>query len=364
MSAVSEQPVVQPAGPGSPLEPVRRRVVFVVGAGRSGTSTMSGALRALGMHVPQPEVDADESNPKGFGEPQWVVDFHDELLQRCNVHVSDGRPSAWYECGKLAAFEPLRGRLHTWLEQQFVDGGPELVIKDPRLAWFVGLWRSAALRCDATPAYVTLLRPPAEVVGSRQRTYDAKVGEVQRTAAWINMMLHTERATRGSARRFVRYDDMLADWTVPVFGLGQAFDLAAVLTAQANDIRAVHAFIDPGLRHRSPSWDELEVPPGLRDLAQATWESLDRLAEPDGDVPAVHDRLDELRTAYSVLYTEAEAISTSTALAAHRDGLAQLPGPVNAVVRRNADRIPHTVRAAVPPRLRRGLRRLAGRRRG
>src|SRR4029079_8634872 len=88
--------------------PVKRRVVFVVGSGRSGTSTMSGALETIGLHVPQSEAVADETNRKGFGEPQWVVDFHDELLKRCNVQVSDSRPSAWFEAGRLATFQPLR----------------------------------------------------------------------------------------------------------------------------------------------------------------------------------------------------------------------------------------------------------------
>src|ERR687891_1519586 len=118
--------------------PAKRRVVFVVGSGRSGTSTMAGALQTLGMHVPQPEVAADETNPKGFGEPQWVVDFHDELLKRCNVQVSDSRPSAWYESGKLGTFGPLRIRLHEWLEPQFPDA-PEMVINAPRLALVLGL---------------------------------------------------------------------------------------------------------------------------------------------------------------------------------------------------------------------------------
>ena len=153
-----------------------RRIAFVVGSGRSGTSTMSGTLQALGMHVPQPEVGADATNPKGFGEPQWVVDFHTELLQRCGVQVSDGRPSAWFEAGKLAGFEPSRERLHLWLEEQLVTGGAELVVKDPRLAWFVGMWRSAAIRCQATPSFVTMLRPPAEVVGSKQKYYSGSAG--------------------------------------------------------------------------------------------------------------------------------------------------------------------------------------------
>ncbi len=340
--------------------PVKRRVVFVVGSGRSGTSTMSGALRTLGMHVPQPEV-ADETNPKGFGEPQWVVDFHDELLSRCNVQVSDARPAAWFEAGKLSAFEPLRGRLHRWLEEQFVEGGPELVVKDPRLAWFLGLWRSAALRCDAAPAYVTMLRPVTEVVGSKQKYYAAKAGEVQRTAAWVNMMLHTERSTRGSARRFVRYDDMLKDWTIPVFGLGQAFDLDAVKSATANDIRRVHQFIDPSLRRVQLTWDDIEVPARLREIAEETWQHLDRLADDDGDTPEVHDRLDELRSAYAEMYDEAEAIAQSTALAARREGQAQAPAA--GAPARLADKVPHGVRAMVPAGARRGLRKALGKER-
>ena len=340
--------------------PVERRVVFVVGSGRSGTSTMAGALQTLGMHVPQPEVVADETNPKGFGEPQWVVDFHDELLKRCNVQVSDARPSAWFESGKLAAFEPLRGRLHDWLEQQFVEGGPELVVKDPRLAWFLGLWRAAALRCGATPSYVTMLRPVTEVVGSKQKYYSAKSGEVQRTAAWVNMMLHTERSTRGSARRFVRYEDMLRDWTVPVFAIGQAFDIDAVKSATANDVRRVHQFIDPTLRRVQLTWDDVDVPARLREIAEESWQHLDRLADEDGDVPEVHEVLDQLRTAYSELYDEAEAIAQSTALAARREGLVQQPEPA---VRHGADRVPHGVRKMVPARMRRGLRKAFGRER-
>ena len=253
------------AGPAQLLDTAAgRRIVFVVGSGRSGTSTLSGSLQALGMHVPQPEVDADETNPKGFGEPQWVVDFHDELLRRANVAVSDARPSAWFEAGKLNNVEPVRRRLQEWMEQQFVEGGPELVVKDPRLAWFMGLWRGAALRCDAQPGYVTMLRPVTEVVGSKQRYYDARFGEVNRTAAWVNMMLHCERATRGFDRAFVRYHDLLDDWTVPVFGLGQRFDLDAVKSAAANDIRKVHAYIDPSLRRVRLTWDDLDVPRRLR----------------------------------------------------------------------------------------------------
>ncbi|WP_139980007.1 sulfotransferase family protein [Nocardioides litoris] len=356
--------------PEDPLDPaIPRSVVLVVGSGRSGTSTMAGALRTLGMHVPQPEVPADDTNPKGFGEPQWVVDFHAELLQRCGVQVSDGRPAAWFEAGKTAGFEPSRERLHLWLEEQLVTGGHELVVKDPRLAWFAGLWRSAALRCEAQVSFVTMLRPPAEVVGSKQRYYAGQgglnrtAGDTTRTAAWVNMMLHTERATRGDRRVFVRYADLLDDWTVPLFDIGRRFGLVSLQEANANHVRAVHAFIDPGLRRVQATWDDVDVPDRLRDLAQATWDQLDLLVDPDHDGPEVHARLDALRADYTAMYAEAEALSASTALAAHRRGLATLPAPVNAVVRRGADRVPHKLRAAVPPAARARLRKALGRER-
>jgi hypothetical protein len=304
---------------------------------------MAGALQALGMHVPQPEVRADETNPKGFAESKWVVDLHTELLQRSHVQVSDARPSAWYETGKASASGITRARLTDWLGPQFrearvVDGVEqpaidELVVKDPRLAWFLGLWKSAALRTDAEASYVTMLRHVTEVVGSKKRYYapgpsaisrgGSAFSEVQRTAAWVNMMLHTERATRDGKRAFVRYDDLLTDWTVPVFRLGQELDLEAVKSASANSIRAVHQFIDPDLKRVETTWDDVEVPARLREIAEETWRALSKLSEPDGDTPDVHALLDEVRESYVGFYDEAEAVAQSSVIAARREGRAQ-----------------------------------------
>ncbi|ANH37581.1 hypothetical protein I601_1139 [Nocardioides dokdonensis FR1436] len=349
------EPPAQPSVPAA----APRRVVLVAGPERSGTSAMAGALQALGMGVPAPEVAADETRPKRLAQSQWVLDLHDELLERTNVAMDDARPSAWFDTGRLNNFEPLRTRVHDWLEEQLVAGGPELVLKDPRLAWFLGQWRSAAMRCQAEVGHAVLLRPVTEVVGSRQRAHDARTSEVHRTAAWVNLMLHLERSTRGQARAFVRYHDLLDDWTVPVFGLGQRFDLDAVKAASANDIRRVHQFIDPSLRRAALTWADVDVPTRLRDLAQATWEALDRLPEDGGDTPEVHATLDGLRAAYADMYDEAQALTGSTTDAARREGARAAAAAPSAV-----ERVPHSVRAMVPPSVRRGLRKVAGRERG
>jgi hypothetical protein len=80
-----------------------KRLVLVAGVGRSGTSLFTSILNLAGFHVPQPEVQADATNPKGFGEPQWVVDFHGRQLRSRRVSIWDSRPgsgsmSRWPPC--------------------------------------------------------------------------------------------------------------------------------------------------------------------------------------------------------------------------------------------------------------------------
>ena len=354
-----------------------RKVLFVAGAGRSGTSTLAGLMQILGLHVPKPEVAADETNPKGFGEPRWVVDHHDRLLKEALVQVSDSRPEAWFETGRICTREPERIRTAEWLDGHFAESR-ELVVKDPRLSWFLSLWRVAAIRTGATPVFATMLRPPAEVVGSKQTYYGNRLGSAHLVASWLNMLLHTERGTRESlsgaggaggtgggsgARVFVRYADLLDDWTRTVSHVGEQLQLQHVLHANSEAIRDGHRFVDPSLRRMTQTLEELNLPPKLHELTAETWAELNKLAEPGGDTPDVHATLDQLREAYVDLYAEAEAISRSSVVAAEQRTKRQVraggpPRPASA-----ADRVPHGVRRMIPPKVRRGLRKMVGRER-
>lgn len=294
--------------------PTARRLVLVAGSGRSGTSTIAGLLKEIGVHVPQPEVTPDNTNPKGFAEPQWLVDFHQKLLAQAHVQVSDARPSAWFDAGAVEVEDSARTAATQWLEDQFLLGD-EVVLKDPRLIWFLGLWRAAAVRTGAEVSIVTMLRPPTEVVASKG-TYYGHRGEIDSLAGWLNLMLHTERATRGMVREFVDYAALLEDWTVPVARIGERFDLAAVRSASASRINRAHQFVDPGLRRVSVGWDELQAPERLRDLTTRAWSSLVDLAAHDDE--ATHAALDALRAEYAAYYEEAAAIAQSSVRAASR----------------------------------------------
>src|SRR5687767_3349918 len=165
-----------------------RSLILVAGSGRSGTSLFTGIVQRLGYAVPQPEVPADETNPRGFGESQWVIDFHTRLLRRAGVQVADARPEAWALTAEAGLDAEAAGELGDWLAAQF-DASEHLVVKDPRVSWFLPLWRRCAEDLGTSPRFVTMLRHPAAVLDSKQRWYGGWQSEVSRAAGWLNQTL-------------------------------------------------------------------------------------------------------------------------------------------------------------------------------
>jgi hypothetical protein len=292
----------------------RSRLVLVVGVGRSGTSLLTGILGQLGLHIPTPEVKADETNPRGFGEPRWVVDFHTRLLRERRVMVNDARPIAWESTAATAGDAAVHGELTQWLEAQLREGDA-LVVKDPRTVWFSDLWTRSAAEHGIAISFVTMLRHPAEIVASARKSYGPGLTTAGRAAAWINVMLLTEHATRGARRAFVRYEDLLDDWVPEVRRLGSLIGSPPLAAVDKAAHPEVDAFVDPSLHRNRVRWDELDVPGRVREQADEVWEQFQGLAQPGGDNAAAAAALDQARAAYRALYAEAEAIAQSSVIA-------------------------------------------------
>lgn len=285
---------------------MKRTLLLVTGAGRSGTSTAAGALSLLGLNVPGPFLNANATNPKGFYESRWSVDFHNRLLKRAAVSIADGRPEA--RARLLDAVRDLdRAELRDTL-QVLTEGQPLTVLKDPRTTWTLPLWRDAADDLGVRLASMTMLRHPAEVLGSRATHYKAgleDLGEegyaVRNLAGWVNAMLMAEAATRGMTRSFVRYEHLLTDWRAALSG--PLADLGA--SVPESGARAVDDFIDPELSRHRLTWGDLPVPDDLRAVADEVWSGLTSLADGAADSA---DVLDGARDRYDALYDRARAL--------------------------------------------------------
>jgi hypothetical protein len=328
-----------------------RSLLLVAGPGRSGTSLFTGIVQRLGYYVPQPEVPADETNPRGFAESLWVVDFHTDLLRGSGIQTADARPAAWASTTEINLRPRVQRQLARWLTQQF-RRSDDIVIKDPRLSWFLPLWLRCGEQLGAPPRFVTVLRHPAAVIDSKQRWYGAWRGEVSRAAGWLNQTLFTERATRGAPRAFVRYEDMLDDWTKEVGRIGTSLDLRVVRDAPVEAMRSAHDFVDKSLSRSRPNWEDARIPAPLRAQVDEVWELVSQLADADDpDDPSLIERLDAARAAYVELYEEAEAIAQSS-VAAGRRRISSVDGQVSPRVARLVRRVPTRYRRKIPPGLR------------
>ena len=284
-------------------------LVLVSGSGRSGTSSLAGTLKRLGLHVPQPEVEASETNPRGFYEPQWVIDFHKRHLKELALHNIDSRPAAVDLVAGLVATGVPHGELREWLAGQLEP--EQVVIKDPHAFWFARVWEDVSAELGADLRWLTALRHPAEVVGSRDIAYLSSqpdelrlVKETSNVAGWVHAALLTEQAGRGHRRAFVRYTDLLADWRAALTPVQQQLDLAFNTDLGSREHHAVDDFIEPTMRKSQLTWDDVRTPAWLRDVAEEVWQLLGRLVEEPAD-DKVSARLDEIHADYTARYADA-----------------------------------------------------------
>jgi hypothetical protein len=296
--------------PGTPL-------VLVSGSGRSGTSSLAGTLKRLGLHVPQPEVEASETNPRGFYEPQWVIDFHKRHLKELALFNIDSRPAAVDLVAAYVESGVPTAELREWLSGQLGDG--QIVVKDPHAFWFAHVWELVSEELGADLRWLTALRHPAEVVGSRDIAYlssqsdDLRLTkETSNVAGWVHAALLTEKAGRGYKRSFVRYADLLADWRAALTPVQQQLelDLDADLAAPPSEREhhPVDDFIEPSMRKSQLTWDDVRTPVWLRDMAEEVWQLLGALTT------APHDRdtlmaLDRIHDDYNARYADAVALT-------------------------------------------------------
>lgn len=304
------------------------RLLLVTGSGRSGTSSVAGALKRLGLHVPQPEVPADEKNPRGYYEPAWVTEFHKRVLNPVPVRTIDTRPTAGAIAAEAGSAPEVEAELRDWLSGQLdaAPAGGQILVKDPRAFWILPVWTRVAADLGASVSTLTMLRHPTEVVRSRDSAYLTeqtptfrRQRETANVAAWVNAAFETERTTRGLPRAFVRYADLLADWRTALDRAGEQAGLAYDADLRTEAPHEIDDFIDARLNRSAITWDDIAVPPQLRDLAERTWQAMNALVDQPTSADAAVS-LGGLTGEYGELFDFSEAIAMDATTARVAEG--------------------------------------------
>jgi len=349
------------AAPSVPTKPM----ILVTGAGRSGTSTVAGTLHYLGFHVPEPVLKGNESNPRGFFESWWPVRFHKRILSAAHAEQTDGRPQA-IELVREAVDESHRTELREWLTE-VAAAGDRIVVKDPRAVWVPWLWLEAASDAGLDVRFLTMLRHPTEVLGSRQTYYASgrpHMGQwefaVWNLCGWINGNLLIEQQTREQRRTYVRYTDLLGDWR---FAMAKVRDDLAVTFDDDLDPGHHHEvddFIDADLRRHEVDWTPWEIPDELVEIAEATFAGLSRLSDLGGHDADTEAELDAVRERYAALYRRSQAIAQDAATAKARKAREEGAEQVREEARARREAARATKAATPPPAPRSGARAAVG----
>ncbi len=146
-----------------------RRVVVVLGSGRSGTSLLMQVLRNLGMALSEQMIEARRDNPEGFFEDTGIVRIHVDLLKSLHAWPYFPLPADWENAPATAAAQQ---QLHAVLRQRLAGNAAIWGFKDPRSAAFLPLWQRLFAAEQLAPAYVLALRDPGSIIASFLRAYD------------------------------------------------------------------------------------------------------------------------------------------------------------------------------------------------
>ncbi|MEO5852671.1 MAG: hypothetical protein ABIQ15_09170 [Nocardioides sp.] len=287
--------------------------VIITGSGRSGTSSVGGTLKRLGLHIPQPEVEADEKNPRGYYEPAWLAALLKDFMDPIPVRTIDSRPHAPQVAMEALAETDIEDQLREWLRDLLVH--PQVAIKDTRAYWVYPMFVRLAEELGAELTSLTMLRHPTEVVRSRETAYLSgqsqqfrRERETTNVAAWMNAAFETERVTRHHARAFVRYPDLRSDWRAAMGRAGDQLGLTYNADLTSDEHHLVDDFIDAGLFRSRVTWDDIDVSPALKEMAEQVWTAMNALVESPHDEQAIGE-LARLRAEYVDLYAFASAMA-------------------------------------------------------
>ncbi len=216
--------------------------MFVLGAGRTGSSLLTRMLALAGADLPHPLLPANPGNPTGHWEPMEALRINDAFLS--------GRASNWHDpslrvqeagldCDDAMA---LRGDIRAFFQRH---ESALLAVKDPRIAAVAPLWFAAAEAQGFSVAIVLPLRHPAAAIASLRRRDG--MGEELAAALWLKYTLLSERFSRSRPRVVVAYENLLADWRTEMARIAQALHPAL----RVHDAAAADRFLDPALCHHA-----------------------------------------------------------------------------------------------------------------
>ena len=230
----------------------RKSALVVLGMHRSGTSAIARVLNLCGAFLPAkvkpPKIGV---NPKGFWEPEAVLDLDVRLLRQLGgdwCHVDFALP------GSGALVDEFLADAGALLASEYEDHAL-IAIKDPRICVLAPLWHRALEAAGYRPLYVVPIRNPLEVAQSLHARGDMSIDAG--LALWRAYMERVVAFTDDRADVvFIRYAELLDDWQAVVERIARRLDVPLDVERDAGEVQR---FLDKDLRNQAADEHALDM---------------------------------------------------------------------------------------------------------
>jgi hypothetical protein len=254
----------------------RQRVVFVIGAGRSGTSTLTRALGALGVDLGNHFKRASRKNPTGFFEDADLLALSKAVRKQIGVRADSVRLIQAHEL-KGPAMQPLRDKAAKVIVQRF-GASPIWGFKYGRTLRILPFWEPVLTELEIEPSFVIALRNPLSVARSRARLDPRRGLQEASDLEWLVSIVPYLRQTRPYRLAVVDYDELMDHPVAQLQRLAWQLDLPEEQASQARVRAYAEEFLDAGLRHTRFDDAELDASADLNPLVRDGYRLLRRLA--------------------------------------------------------------------------------------
>ncbi len=172
----------------------KRKIVVILGAGRSGTSLAANVIHQLGVRMSDQLTAASEHNQKGAWEDKEILRISRDVLRHLHrnsyklsyLPMQDGWLNDEYVFKKRTEFiQVVRSSLEI---KEGLWG-----FKEPVTAKLLPMWKLIFDELDLDPIYILCLRRPEQVIQSYAIAYDAPnvISENVWLSRYADAVLHT-----------------------------------------------------------------------------------------------------------------------------------------------------------------------------
>ena len=194
----------------------KKKVIFVLGMHRSGTSAITRIINLMGASVPENLMEKNADNLSGYWESKNIVAINNQLLTRAG--------SSWFDSKEISKSWQLSDKINdvkykaiALIKSSFNHEEPEnLVIKDPRLCRLLPFWQNVMNELGISFFHVHILRHPSEVFMSFLARFNhpkfkpaSIIHPEKLNLLWLRYVLEAEFYSRNNNRIFINYDDLV-----------------------------------------------------------------------------------------------------------------------------------------------------------